>query len=150
MKSGTATETKVPIPKGYNPLRWDCEKSGCFNRKRRPKIELFADCFPGRINFGDVDGLVEIAGCFALLEWKGASGAVSTGQRISFERHTKQHEGNIVFVVEGDAETMEVRRYCCFYRGRQSKWRSGDLRVLKNTVRKWAEHCKASAPASAA
>ena len=33
---------------GYNPLRWDCERQGCFNLKRRPKIEVFADCFPGR------------------------------------------------------------------------------------------------------
>ena len=35
---------------GYNPLRWDCERQGCFNLKRRPKIEVFADCFPGRIS----------------------------------------------------------------------------------------------------
>lgn len=47
---------------GYNPLRWDCERRGCFNLKRRPKIEVFAECFPGRINFGDVDGIVEIGG----------------------------------------------------------------------------------------
>ena len=30
---------------GYNPLRWDCEKSGCFNIKCRPKLEQFAGVF---------------------------------------------------------------------------------------------------------
>ena len=49
---------------GYNPMRWDCEKSGCFNVKCRPKIEVFAECFPGRINFGDMDGRVELGGYF--------------------------------------------------------------------------------------
>ena len=36
--------------RGYNPMRWDCERDGCFNVLRRPKIEVFADCFPRRIN----------------------------------------------------------------------------------------------------
>lgn len=47
---------------GYNPLCGDCARHGCFSLKRRPKIELFADCFPGRISFGAVDGIVEIGG----------------------------------------------------------------------------------------
>ena len=39
---------------GANPLRWDCAKRGCFNEKKRPKIEVFAECFPGRISFGKI------------------------------------------------------------------------------------------------
>ena len=131
----------MKAPDGFNPLRWDCEKSGCFNKKRRPKIEVFADCFPGRINFGDVDGLVEINGFFALLEWKGEGGNIHTGQRISFERHTKR-EGNAVFVVSGNAETMEVKQFCIFYRGKQGPWRGADLEKLKASLRKWVEMCK--------
>ena len=130
-------ETKAPPPDGYNPLRWDCGADGCFNKKRRPKIEVFADCFPRRINFGDVDGLVEINGKFCLLEWKGDGGKVSTGQRISFERHTKQQDGNVVFVAEGDAETMSVHRYCVFYRGKQSAWRDATLIDLKAAITRW-------------
>ena len=42
---------------GYNPLRWDCQKQGCFNKKKRPKIEEFAECLPGKISFGDIDGI---------------------------------------------------------------------------------------------
>lgn len=127
---------------GYNPLHWDCSTSGCFNKKLRPKIEVFAECFPGRINFGDVDGLVEINGFFALLEWKNPGGKIRTGQRISFEHHTRQRKGNVVFVAEGNAETMTVQRYCCFYRGHQSTWRVSDLAGLKGSIRKWAGQCR--------
>lgn len=121
---------------GYNPLRWDCEKSGCFNQKRRPKIELFADCFPRRINFGDVDGLVELNGFFCLLEWKGMGGKVGTGQRISYEKFTLM-PGNTVFVVEGDAETMDINRYQLFWEGKSHKWVEADLAGLKDRLRRW-------------
>ena len=104
---------------GFNPMRWCCKKDGCFNDLRRPKIEVFAVCFPGRINFGDMDGLVEINGYFGMLEWKGKGGVIKLGQRITFERFTR-HLGNTVFVVEGDAKTMKVGRYCCFWKGRQA------------------------------
>lgn len=45
---------------GTNPLRWDCVSRGCFNRLCRPKIELFAACFPGRIAMSDIDATVEV------------------------------------------------------------------------------------------
>jgi hypothetical protein len=76
-------------PDGYNPLRWDCEKQGCFNKKCRPKIEIFADCFPRRINFGDVDGLVEINGKGLLLEWKSVLKDIPTGQKIAYQKLTQ-------------------------------------------------------------
>jgi hypothetical protein len=47
---------------GYNQMIWDCVYRGCFNRRRRSKIGMFADCFPGKISLGDVDGLVEMKG----------------------------------------------------------------------------------------
>ena len=49
-------------------MRWDCSASGCFNVKRRPKVEQFADALPGRVSFGDVDGIVEINGWFLMIE----------------------------------------------------------------------------------
>ena len=69
-------------PAGFNPLRWDCDHQGCFNKLKRPKIEVFADCFPGRINFGDVDGIVEINGYLLILEWKPERIELSRGQGI--------------------------------------------------------------------
>lgn len=35
---------------GYNELRYNCETQGCFNIKKRPKIEIFAECFPRKCN----------------------------------------------------------------------------------------------------
>jgi len=127
---------------GFNPLRWNCETDGCFNKLRRPAIELFADCFPGKINFGDVDGLVEINGRLCLLEWKGQGGSIKTGQRITYQRFTS-HPGNAVFVVEGDAKTMAVTRYCKFKLGQQLAWESADLEIVKRAIRGWVSQALA-------
>lgn len=132
---------------GFNPMRWRCDKDGCFNEKRRPKIEAFADCFPRRINFGDVDGMVELEGRFCLLEWKGDGGAVRTGQRILYQRFTVSWPGNIVFVINGDAETMAVRSYSLFWRGKGTPEVSASLDDVKERIRRWASwvQCERSA-----
>lgn len=123
-------------PSGFNPMRWKCERDGCFNQKRRPKIEVFADCFPRRINFGDVDGLVEINGRFCLLEWKGDGGALRTGQVMSFRSFTETI-GNLVLVVHGDAETMAVDGYAQFWGGRQLAFIQASLDDVKERIRRW-------------
>lgn len=129
-------------PSGFNPMRWHCELDGCFNIKRRPKIEVFADCFPRRINFGDVDGLVEIGGVFCLLEWKGEGGSIKHGQRLSYTAFTAL-PGNIVFIIDGDAETMLVKRYCIFWAGRQHAWIDAALDDVKTRMRGWVSHAEA-------
>lgn len=121
---------------GFNPMRWQCERDGCFNTKRRPKIEAFADCFPRRINFGDVDGLVELSSAFCLLEWKGAGGAVRAGQERSYVEFTRT-PGNIVFVVNGDAETMKVEGYCLFWNGKRRPFVQASLDDVKERMRGW-------------
>ena len=133
-------------PSGFNPMRWNCERGGCFNIKRRPKIEVFAECFPRRINFGDVDGIVELNGSFCMLEWKGQGGSVGAGQLRSYVAFTRT-PGNIVFVVEGDAETMSVTRYRVFWSGRNFPFISANLEAVKNRIKKWAtfvQHQKAA------
>lgn len=119
-------------------MRWDCNADGCFNEKRRPKIEVFAECFPRRINFGDVDGLVELNGYFCMLEWKGDGGSVKVGQRITYEKFT-QTLGNVVFVVSGDAETMDVVNYRLFWLGKGGVPVPCDLSELKARLTKWVE-----------
>ena len=95
-----------PTPPGYNPMRWDCERDGCFNKKLRPKIEVFCECFPGRGSFGDVDGLVEINSHFCLLEWKtGNTIWLPRGQELCYERFSKV-PWNVVLVAGGNAETI--------------------------------------------
>lgn len=123
-------------------MRWICKKHGCFNRLRRPKIEVFARCFPGRINFGDVDGWVELNGFFCVLEWKGDGGALKTGQTLTYRRFTGQL-GNIVFVVEGNAETMLVTRYCWFWNGRQKEWHDSNLEGVQRAIESWAKQARA-------
>jgi len=123
---------------GYNPMGWDCNKKGCFNKKRRPKIEVFSECFPGRINFGDVDGIVEINGSALMLEWKTSiSGSLPKGQQIMYERLTKSGVVSVIVVV-GDAETMECSKYCLFFNGSHSRWFSADLNGIKEKIKAWA------------
>lgn len=129
---------------GFNPMRWNCERRGCFNKKRRPKIEVFAECFPRKINFGDVDGLVEVNGKFCLLEWKGDGGVIGLGQHRSYVSFTR-NDGNIVLVVHGDAETMEVAGYGYYRRGFYFRLGQGTLDDVKTFVRRWVSTTEGAA-----
>jgi hypothetical protein len=126
----------VAQPLGYNPLRWDCEKQGCFNRLKRPKIEVFAECFPGRINFGDVDGVVEINGHFLYLEWKPAATSLSVGQRLLIERRTRDGVSTYL-IIAGNAETMEVERYAVAWNGKIGEWKVATLDDVKERIKNW-------------
>ena len=121
---------------GFNPMRWDCDVRGCFNKERRPKIEVFSDCFPGNISFGDVDGIVEINGHGLMLEWKTDTKEPTTGQRIMYERLTKTELITVLLIV-GNAKTMEVSHMGNFYKGKQSQLKVADLEAVKNSIRKW-------------
>jgi len=126
---------------GFNPMRYKCEDSGCFNVKMRPKIEMFSDCFPGRISFGDVDAEVEINGRFLQLEWKTHGKNIPTGQAIKYKHYTRQ-KGWLVIVAVGCAETMKVERSCFFWKGKQSAWQEYDPEIglleVKRQVEAWA------------
>ena len=87
---------------GANPLRWDCKRQGCFNAVKRPKIEMFAECLPGRGSFGDVDAIAELAGNLLILEWKSHPN-IPTGQRILHEQWTANGPAT-VFVIVGNGE----------------------------------------------
>lgn len=128
---------------GSNPMRWDCKKRGCFNIKRRPKIEVFCDCFPGNISFGDVDGIVEINGRGLMLEWKTDTNKPTTGQRIMYERLTKSELITVLLVV-GNAKTMEVSQMGTFYKGKQSNLEQANLNDVKNKIRNWVKWAKSS------
>lgn len=125
------------MPK-FNTMRYDCKKDGCFNIKRRPKIEVFSECFPRNISMGDIDAIVELNGALCIVEWKGDGGQLHTAQKIMHTRIT-QHHGNIVFVVHGNAETMEVESYFIFWRGKQGKPVAGSLFDVKQRMRDWAK-----------
>jgi hypothetical protein len=125
---------------GYNPLRWDCERQGCFNLKRRPKIEIFANCFPGRISFGDVDGIVEVGGNALLLEWKSEARELPTGQRLLYQRLTRSGPVSVMIVV-GDAETMHVDATAIFADGARHPaegFEPANLDLVRHRLTAWS------------
>jgi hypothetical protein len=122
---------------GYNPLRWDCEVKGCFNKKKRPKIEILADSLPGRCCFGDVDAIAEINGRGLFIEWKATAGSVPTGQKILHERLTKTGLLSTI-VVAGNAETMEVHHMAKFFMGKWIDWNPATLDDVKSSISSWA------------
>lgn len=127
---------------GFNRLRWDCKAGGCFNVKRRPKIEVFAECFPRAINFGDVDGLVEFNRFLILLEWKGDGGSLREAQRRAYNVLTKQKFGNAVIVIHGNAETMQTDGYHWFWDGKHTPFTSANLDQIREQIRSWASWTK--------
>ncbi len=126
---------------GFNPMRWDCNERGCFNVKRRPKIEVFSECFPGKISFGDVDGIVEINGFGLMLEWKTDTKKPTIGQRIMYERLTKSGLLSVLLVV-GNAETMEVSHMSIFFNGKHTDLKEANLEIVKNKIKSWVKWAK--------
>jgi len=119
-------------------MRWDCSKTGCFNVKCRPKIQVFDDCFRGKIRMGDVDGIVEMGGHFLMLEWKSKHRAMlDIGQRIMYERITRSDRFTVI-VVCGSAETMEVTSYCVYSGGKCSEWVDGGLADVRAWIKNWS------------
>ena len=90
-------------------MRWNCKTDGCFNDAHRLRLGEFDECFPGKIGFTDVDGIVEVNGRFLWMEWKRNGTALPTGQRIMFERLTGASDDHKVIVVHGDPSTMTVQ-----------------------------------------
>lgn len=121
---------------GFNPIRWDCKSRGCFNQKQRPKIEIFCDLFPGKISFGDIDGIVEVNGFGLVIEWKGVNVPVPRGQQIMWERLTRS-KMLTALVVSGDPESMVVDHVSWFYSGTFFNGKPCDMAELRKIISKW-------------
>jgi hypothetical protein len=136
---------------GTNPMRWDCTTRGCFNVLRRPKIERFAACFPGRIAMSGpkatpegryIDATVEVNGHFVFLEMKSHRGELPLGQRLYFERLTRLSTRISVMIICGDAETMQCEALCWIYNGQLTDWQPAtldDVIRLLNSFASWAQ-----------
>lgn len=117
-------------------LRWNCQKDGCFNDECRLKFEVFSDCFPGRINFSDVDGIVEMNGKALMVEWKFDCLSIPRGQQIMFENMTRGGDISVI-CVSGDASKMEVRAICAYTKGKFWPWHPANMDRLKIQIRRW-------------
>jgi hypothetical protein len=127
----------MSAPNGYNPMNHKCAEKGCFNELYRPKIEVFAECLPGRIGFGDVDAEVEIRGYGLKLEWKSHAGSLPKGQDIMFKNKT-YYGIDTVICVHGDAKTMAVYEIGFYWLGAWTGWQPSSLDELKDIIKSWA------------
>ena len=118
-------------------MNWNCQRQGCFNRKKRLKFSVFKDCLPGKISFTDVDGLVEINGNLLFMEWKDHR-SLSIGQRILFERLTRFCPA-VVLIVEGDAEDMTVSSISTVWDGVIGPHKEANMEDLRTQIRMWAD-----------
>jgi len=124
----------------FNPLIHNCERDGCFNKRHRPRIEDFGDCWPGKIGMGDLDGIVEVGGHFLVLEWKSVEKDIPRGQDIMYKRMTVNPDYTVV-VVCGDAETMTVKSYIRYRHGERrgtGDWEPITFKQLFELFRSWA------------
>ena len=122
-----------------NVMRWDCQGgANCFNQKMRPKLGVFDNCFPGKIGFGDVDGIVEVNSRGLVMEWKTDQRPISTGQGLMWHRLTKSGMLETLCIV-GNAETMDVQ---CFRRCRRgewdNRWENADLAKTQELIKDWS------------
>ena len=119
-------------------LRYDCDFKGCFNKHKRPKLEEFDTNLPGKIAFTDIDGVVEVNGRFLYLEMKSPGVPIPTGQEILFTRRTMDSIST-VYVVNGDAETMECEKVTIYRGGKKDREVEADLDELKRMIGRWCE-----------
>lgn len=122
-------------------LRWDCQESGCYLIKLHAPIHLFDDCFGGRIEMSDVDGVVERHRKFLFLEWKvPPHGNLTQGQSILFQQLTAgRGQDVVVWVVWGpvNPEPDTVLDTYTFSNGTQSQRRPLTLEQLRERFRDW-------------
>ena len=125
---------------GYNPIYWDCQSGGCYNVVHRPKIEVFAECLPGKIAMTDIDGTVEVNSHFLFFEFKsGGPRDIPLGQKLYFQRLTKISHKIKALVICADAETMVCTHLCEISNGVIGEWQTTTLEDLKARLNNWAE-----------
>ena len=125
------------VANGYNPMLWDFQRQGCFNKKKRPKIEMLSECLPGKIAVSDIDGIIEISGNFLVLEFK-EHNHIPRGQQILFQRMTR-NKPFFVLIIEADVETMTVYGVNYVADGKIEPQREMDLAGLKKAIAEWSE-----------
>ena len=124
-------------------LRWDCSKRGCFNEIHRARVEILKDCLPGKISFGDLDGVVQIGKHGLILEFKGPGVDLGVGQRIMFDSF-RIHNGLTTFVVGGEPRNLNVHRMMVFRSQGVIPWFEADLDALRSWVVRWVSWARST------
>jgi len=74
-----------------------------------------------------------------MLEWKGPNGQLTTGQKIMYNRLTATCPF-VVYVVDGNSETMEVFGYRRFWLGQTSIWKKANQSDLMCEIHNWVQY----------
>ena len=124
---------------GYNPMRHDCDKNGCWNKLYRPRIEFFAEVLPRNIGMTDIDATVEVGGHFLIMEWKSHDAKLQTGQKIYFERLTALSEKITVVVVSCENHPEDITSCQVIKGGKLHHIEQCDFDGLQRRVKNWAD-----------
>lgn len=119
-------------------MLWQCDRNGCFLKRKVLKFEVLKDCLPGRMSFMDIDAAAEVNRHFMFMEWKANGHWLGTGQELFYRRLT-QLPNVEALAVYGDAEHMRVTRVREIKSGKLGEWEPCDLNGLKDRLRKWSD-----------
>jgi hypothetical protein len=127
-------------------LQYVCKAEGCFNRRMRPKVEVFDDLFPRGCAFGDMDYVVEMGhGRLLILEWKNGTTPPPNGQARMYLNGTARNFINVL-VVYGNAETMVVSGMEVYRRGIHIPFVACDLDGVRREIAAWVEYAERAEP----
>lgn len=127
---------------GASRMRFSCDGGKCYLVDKVPNLGEFDECFPGKIGFGDVDGLIERRGSFLVVEWKEPNAPLTMGQLITF-KHLSSVPTITVLVVEGDNSQMSVESVSQVTESGLSEKRPIDLAGLKSLFTQWFNYADA-------
>jgi len=126
-------------------MRFSCDGGRCYLNDKVPKLGVFDDCFPGKIGFGDVDGLIERRGNFLFIEWKEPGASLTTGQSITLKK-LASIPYITVLMVEGDNAKMSVESVIQVTEKGVSNKRAIDLNGLKRVFSEWFKRADSGSP----
>lgn len=109
-------------PSGWNPIRWNCAEGGCFNIRKRHKIEQFVECFAGKNAPGDIDFMIERNGKFVIVKFSHEMVIDKTspneGQFIALKRLSVVLGDNVwILFICADPVTMECTEWAWLRNG---------------------------------
>ena len=116
----------------------DCSEKGCWRDQYLPDLTVFDDCFPRRIGFGDVDGIVERNGRLLILELKSLGQPLTDGQRIMHERLSQSlGEAYQAVVIWGAPDFTRPLKMQMWIKGQSIAPQAVSLDEIKKVFRDW-------------
>lgn len=115
----------------------------CYRDTYAPKFNVFSECFPGKIEMSDADGIVEINGNFLCVEFKYSIDNISEydGQTRMLKRMSTIPGWSVAFI-ECDARTMACTGVRWVVDGSLEDKHDVDIDDVKAIFAEWSEHAR--------